>query len=193
MDWKKTKFWLVPVGVLSGLLVWQRIASTQDFAAAPEPVARWQGGPPTRTLTDGNEIFHKGFWRRPYAEDEVLHGERHEWSDAQGLVKWEWFLMVKASPALLKDLLDDRFFRLMPVSSLARPPQAPPWFDFVPGEVYVLQSRSSRLRLIIRNSDQMLYATDSGQGFAKGAVLPDPPMPAFPVPGRLPKGSPPGP
>lgn len=193
MDWKKTKFWLLPVGVLSGLLVWQRIAPGQDSAAALDPAVRWQGEPPTRTLTDGNEIFHKAFWRRPSAEDEVLHGERHEWSDAQGLVKWEWFLVVKASPALLKDLLDDRFFRLMPESSLARPPQAPAWFNFAPGGVYVFQSRSSRLRLIIRNSDQMLYATDSGQGFTEGAVLADPPMPSVPVPGRLPKGSPPGP
>jgi len=191
MNLKKSMFWLLPVCGLAGLLAWQWRSPRRDAAAAPEPLSRWQGAPPTRTLTDGREIFYKAFWRQPSAEDEILHGERHEWSDADGLVKWQWFLVVKASPALLKDLRDDNLFGLVPGSSLARPAQAPAWFTFLPGEVSILQSRNSGLRLIFSHSDNTLYATDSGAGFTKGAALADPPPPVVPLSGRIPQGSPP--
>ena len=57
----------------------------------PGPIA-WQQGAPTDTVTDSEEIFKRAFWRRPGNDDHIQHAERHEWRDAAGLERWQWFL-----------------------------------------------------------------------------------------------------
>ena len=66
---------------------------------------------------DPVKIFQRACWASPTSEDTILHAERREWSDAEGVLKWEWFLVVEPSPALLKRLRDDNVFGLVPVTS----------------------------------------------------------------------------
>jgi hypothetical protein len=157
-------------------------------AAAPakSSAIAWRQEAPTTTVTDSEEIFKRAFWRRPSSEDEILHAERHEWRDGDGLQRWQWFLVVKASAQLIKDLRDDNAFGLVPGSESSLNPEAPNWFVFKPGDFSVFRSPHSGMRLMFSKTDSTLYATDSGRGFTKGA--PEPVKPAAPVSasGRLP-------
>jgi hypothetical protein len=160
----------------------------------PGPIA-WQQGAPTDTLTDSEEIFKRAFWRRPGNDDHIQHAERHEWREAAGLERWQWFLVVRASPELIKHLRDDNAFGLVPASVVPVVSEAPAWFRFKPEDVTVLQARHAGMRLMFSKSDNTLYATDSGRGFTKGA--PEPVEPAAPLsapaPGCLPTTPPPTP
>ncbi len=138
-------------------------------------------------------IFQRALWASPTSEDKILHAERREWKDADGVQKWQWFLVVEPSAALLKRLRDDNAFGLTPapaVSSLSAPPE---WFDFKSDEVSVLKSPQSKLQLIFSKNHHTLYATDAGLGFRAGAPEPPQPAPQAPVPGRLPPTHPPRP
>jgi len=176
---------------LLGWLVWQGLAFRRPpVVVVADPIA-WQSGPPTQTLTDGEEIFKKAFWRKPAAGDVILQAERHEWSDAAGLLRWQWFLVVKASPELVKYLRDENVFGLVPAETAAAVAEAPSWFQYEPGEVTILQGPGSGLRLMFSKTGDLLYATAAGRGFTRGAPEPAPPVQGAPVPGRLPPTSPP--
>ena len=144
-------------------------------------------------MTDAEEIFKKAFWRRPSPADQIQHAERHEWRDADGLERWQWFLVVSASPELIKYLRDDNAFGLVPASAAPVVSEAPAWFRFKPEEVTVLQAPYAGMRLIFSKSDNTLYATDSGRGFTKGAPEPPPSTQGAQAPGRIPNSPPPKP
>lgn len=44
---------------------------------------------PTTTLSDPVAVFQRAFWKRPAADDKILHAERREWSGADGVQKWQ--------------------------------------------------------------------------------------------------------
>jgi hypothetical protein len=173
------------------LLTWLAVARFGPWAAAKPRGIAWRQGAPTNTVTDSEEIFKRAFWRRPGKDDEILHAERHEWRDGDGLQRWQWFLVVKASPQLIKDLRDDNAFGLVPGAAGTLNPEAPSWFVFKPDEFSIFQSPHAGMRLIFSKTDNVLYATDSGRGFTKGA--PEPAKQAAPptASGRLPTTPPP--
>ena len=153
--------------------------------------------PPTQIENDPVKIFQRAFWASPTPEDEILHAERREWIDSDNVQKWQWFLVVKPSPALLKRLRDDNAFGLMPAAAANLPSDAPEWFAFNKDEVSVLKSLQAQLQLIFSKDHHTLYATDSGLGFRAG--VPEPVRPSPPsstsraIPGRLPSTHPPRP
>jgi hypothetical protein len=158
----------------------------------PSPEGAMSGA--NSVQNDPVKIFQRAFWASPTSEDTILHAERREWSDGEGILKWEWFLVVEPSPALLKRLRDDNVFGLVPVTSAAAIGNAPGWFRFDTGDVSVLKSPHGRLQLIFSRNYRTLYATDAGLGFTKGAPEPVRPAPQqAPVPGRLPMTPPPRP
>jgi hypothetical protein len=150
--------------------------------------------PPTATLTDATEIFRKAFWKSPGAEDRILHAERREWSDDQGVAKWQWFIVLHPSPELVKYVREDNAFGLVRLESPRPVEQAPAWFRFDPAEVEVMGAPRSNLQFIFSNSGNLLFAAHSGGGFTRGAA---PPSPSAPPPprhdGRLPRTPPPNP
>jgi hypothetical protein len=177
------------------LLTWLAVSQFGPLDSAAVSAKRsqiaWRKGPPTKMVTDAEEIFKRAFWRRPENDDELLHAVRHEWNDADGLQRWQWFLVVKASPKLIKDLRDDNAFGLVPGSSVSRNPEAPNWFMFKPDDFSIFRSPHSGMRLMFSKTDNTLYATDSGRGFTKGAPEPAKPLPQASTPGRLPTTLPP--
>ena len=179
----KPRSWILLSLVAGALIVawigWQMSAG-RSSEAAPEAGTSVVGGsePPTKTVTDTVEIFKRAFWRRPAPEDEILHAERQEWSDAEGLQRWRWFLVVKASPALVKNLREENAFGLLPSEPVPPPGDAPGWFAFQAGDFELLQSPDRSMRLFFSKSDNTLYAT---------------PAQTTPTTGRLPTTSPPNP
>jgi hypothetical protein len=164
-----------------------------DSSAAPSKLSQidWSEGAPTNTLTDSEEIFKRAFWRRPGADDRILHAERHEWRDTEGLQRWQWFLVVIASPELIKYLRDDNAFGLVPASAARVLSESPAWFSSKPEDVTVMQSSHAGMCLMFSKSDNTLYATDSGRGFTKGAPESPPPTQGAQTPGRIPTSPPP--
>lgn len=151
--------------------------------------------PPTATLTDATEIFQKAFWKSPTAGDRILHAERREWSDEDGVTKWQWFIALHPSPELLRYVREENAFGLTRLESPRPVDRAPAWFRFDPAEVEVMGAPQSNLQFIFSDSGNLLYAAHSGGGFTRGAAAPsrsDAP-PASRVSGRLPQTPPPNP
>ena len=180
--------------VLTPVLAWLAWPVGEKPEAPPlSESINWQGASPTLTMTDAEEIFKKAFWRRPTSVDQIQHAERHEWRDADGLERWQWFLVVNASPELSKYLRDDNPFGLVAASEAPIVTEAPSWFQFKRKEVTVLQSRHAGMRLMFSKSNNTLYATDSGRGFTKGAPEPSSTSQGAQPPSRIPNSPPPKP
>jgi hypothetical protein len=191
---KKLRFIWVPLFVLLPWLGWRWMGALRTAHVDKPSVATSKGDEPTKIENDPVKIFQRAFWASPTSEDNILHAERREWSDADGVLKWEWFLVVEPSPALLKRLRDDNAFGLIPVTSAAAIRNAPGWFRFDADEVSVLKSPQAKLQLIFSKNLRKLCATDSGLGFRRSAPEPIKPTPQqAPVPGRLSTTLPPRP
>ncbi len=150
--------------------------------------------PPLNVTSDPVKIFQKAFWRSPAADDEILHGERREWLGPDGLEKWQWFLVVKPSPGLVKYLRDDNAFGLVTADAMPEIVDPPAWFAFKTPEVRRMKAPTANLMFIFSKSGNLLYATDSGGGFRPG--LPEPGKAVREGPtssGRLPATPPPNP
>ena len=159
-------------------------------APADPPVSQRPPTPAAVTIEPA-ELFRRAFWQRPGTGDKILHAERREWTDADGLKRWQWFLVVEPSPELVKYLREDNAFGLVPGSAGSLNPEPPSWFVFKPDEFSIFRSPHSGMRLMFSKTENLLYATDSGQGFTKGA--PEPAKKAAPpsASGRLPTTPPP--
>ncbi len=160
--------------------------------SASRPVT--QQPAPNAVITDPVDVFQKAFWRRPTAEDRIVNAERREWSDENGISKWEWFIKVEASPSLIQYLREENAFGLVPGAAVPSLENAPSWFKFSSAHVDVLGAPSGNLRFVFSKTDNTLNATDSGGGFHPGAPespqIPQTPTPATEA-GRLPNSPPP--
>ncbi|MEI6656487.1 MAG: hypothetical protein WCP45_17125 [Verrucomicrobiota bacterium] len=180
-----------------GWLGWRVLDSRREPSRDPASSPRWKTAAPTSIENEPVKIFQRAFWASPTSEDQILHAERREWKDADGVQKWQWFLVVEPSAALLKRLRDDNAFGLVPAATVAEIVAAPEWFAFNKDEVSVLKSLQAQLQLIFSKDHHTLYATDSGLGFRAG--VPEPVRPSPPsstsraIPGRLPSTHPPRP
>ena len=167
-------------------LGWQWLDGRRQLPLDEPSVISWMGDPPTKVENEPVKIFQRAFWASPTEDDRILHAERREWRDGDGLQRWQWFLVVKASTQLIKNLRDDNAFGLVPGSAISLNPEAPNWFVFKPAEFSIFQSPHSGMRLMFSKTDNTLYATDSGRGFTKGAPEPFKQAAPSPAPGRLP-------
>ena len=121
------------------------------------------------TSTDPTLVFQKAFWRRPDSADKILHAERREWSgQGKDVREWQWFLAVNPSPNLAEWLKTNPFS--LPVSNdLYKYEEAAPkpdWFpnDFAGFEIH--KAPQGRFVLLFSAEKNLLYAMDSGAGFA---------------------------
>jgi hypothetical protein len=174
-------------------LGWQWLDGRRQPPLDEPSVISWMGDPPTKVENEPVKIFQRAFWASPTGDDRILHAERREWSNAEGTQKWQWFLVVKPSPTLIKRLRDDNAFGLTAAPSAADIANAPQWFAFDASESVVMKSPVSNMQLIFSKDGKSLHATDSGLGFRPGAPEPAKPAPppSAPAPGRLPMTPPP--
>ncbi|MES2568918.1 MAG: hypothetical protein V4710_02555, partial [Verrucomicrobiota bacterium] len=132
-----------------------------------------------KTVTEEREVFQRAFWRRPASDDRIVHAERREWSDAQGVTRWQWFLAVEPGAALLQWLAEDPFS----LSKTAEPhlpaggATPPEWFPRELGAFAAEQKGSGEFLLLRDRNKNLLFATDAGFGFKAGAKVAAPGLP----------------
>jgi len=144
---------------------------------ATAPVA--DSAPAPRASFTPEEVFRRAFWRHPAPSDRLVHAERVEPVDAAGEVRsWRWFLAVHPGAELLAALRSPEAFGLRRIQSgsdgRAAPfvVDAPPaWFPerVDPLAWEVLQAPGGGMTVLYRASDNLLFATDRGRGFAPPA------------------------
>jgi len=186
-------FLVIVAAVALALVGWRLVPPDRSDSSARSHVTDESHVPPTTTNTDPTEVFQKAFWKRPTAADRILHAERREWEDADGVSKWQWCIEVEPSPALLKHLREDNAFGLLAGNRI--PWEAPAdWFPKSADGFTVMQSVNGSMTLLFGASGDRLYATSAGGGFRPGL-----PAPALPEPvqtadaGRIPLTPPPNP
>lgn len=186
------------VVVVAGL-VW---AFLPESATPPPPappssvIKKTAAEPPTKTITDGPVLFQRAFWKKATAADKILHAERREWGEGEGLKKWQWFLVVEPSPELLKYLREENAFGITPATAIPAAEGTPDWFAYQEADVETLRTRTGSMRVSFHRTKPLIYATAFGAGFTPGAkeAATKPAKPATTeLAGRLPRTSPPTP
>jgi hypothetical protein len=166
------------------------LASPKADPSERSPVSKL--APPTSTVTDPAQVFQKAFWKRPTAEDQILHAERREWQDKDGLSKWQWFIAVKPSPALVDHLITDNAFMLVKAAK-PLPTDLPEWFQPPAEAVTTYTNPNGTFHILWDKEKNLLQATDSGSGFRPGAPEPARAITTSQPEGRLPTTPPPRP
>lgn len=143
---------------------------------------------------DPVKIFQRAFWASPTSEDKILHAERREWADQAGISRWQWFLVVDASPGLRHRLREENAFGLSAAPAPPpRDPEAPLWFTFDPEAVDAFHNPRSHMQILYSKTGSTLFATDSGDGFRPGAPEPNAKATGPSSAGRFPSTPPPRP
>lgn len=164
-----------------------------DIALIPPPAV-----PPAGELTataNQEAVFKRAFWRRPAADDLIKNAVLEEWQqDGSGVSRWQWFIEVEPSQDLKAWLQQRNPFSLakkvtaqLPVGATA----APAWFPTTARGFDIYQSADARTSLLFSLEENVLFATASGHGFAKGAADPAKPIVKIGTTGRLPLTPPP--
>jgi hypothetical protein len=179
--------------ILPVLLIAALAAAAWFLFRAQRPAA-----PPETTPAESLEksfppelVFRRAFWRRPAPDDRILHADRREWSDAQGVTRWQAFLAVEPGPAL-REWLATNPFSLATVPSPAREiPNPPDWFPKNLDGFTIQKSPVGNTAILTAAGGSPVYFTDHGKGFARPAETPIPAPPANPPANRLPNAPPP--
>lgn len=173
-----------------GFIGWRMASPEKTSDRSHTTSLTYNSPPPTTTLTDPTEVFQKAFWKHPTPEDDILRAERKEWADNNGLSKWQWFLSVKPSAALVEHLITQNAFMLR----RSEPPSKLPEGFPESAKGYEAYTNASGAFLILWDKEEnLLHATDSGSGFRPGAPEPVKAVVTTPPEGRLPVTPPPNP
>jgi hypothetical protein len=121
-------------------------------------------------------VFQRLFWRRPSPGDRILQAATRTLSGAPAQASVRWYLLVEPSPELVRYLREENAFGLSAGRAGPVLEQAPEWFAFDASEVDVLRGVPGGMVLAFNRSSGLLYATDTGAGFA-ASVEPPPPAP----------------
>lgn len=190
---------LVAAGIAVVVLVlgpWPRAPQEERAGSAHLPPPEAHPAGELTTITDQEAVFKRAFWRRPEADDHIVHAEYLEWSEEGDVSRWQWCIEVEPSKALT-DWLKERH----PISSVATDakkvraglPAPPEWFPTSTQAYELRQSADGQMCLLFSQERKVLFATASGYGFTKDTPAPVKPMASIAPPGRLPRTPPPKP
>lgn len=159
----------------------------------PVPAVAPQGE--LKATTDTEAIFKRAFWRRPGKGDLIRNAVLSEWLDEGAEVsRWQWFIEIEPSPGLNQWLRQDNPFALIRSEARQLPAgaaAAPAWFPRSAQGLEIHQSGDGGMSLLFCEDRNVLYATGSGYGFAKGAAAPARTVVSVESGGRLPRTPPP--
>ncbi|GAA5117680.1 hypothetical protein JIN84_17025 [Luteolibacter yonseiensis] len=158
------------------LIVTTAVILRKSLEPTPQPkpaptVSKEDDGTKLVTTTDPALVFQKAFWRRPAADDRILHAERREWSSQDGVKKWQWYIAVSPGPQLLAWLKTNPF-SLSDVRSAGRFENRPGWFPEETHGYQIQRNAEGRFTVMLSTDGRHLYATDSGQGFTAPEIAP---------------------
>ena len=169
-----------------------RIGPSED---APKSAAK-SLPPPTSTNTNVTEVFQRAFWKRPTENDKILHAERREWADGDGVDRWQWFIAVDPSVELARYLNEQNPFSMSAPKDVVVLPaeQVPEWFPKSADGFTVQQTADRQMIFLFELDSGRLFAASQGRGFAKAAEVPvATPKTSAQAQGRLPTTPPPTP
>ena len=161
-------------------------------AMRPAPSAQAVSGEALQKNFPPDVVFARAFWRSPAADDRILHAERLEWSDAEGVTRWQAFLAVAPGPAL-KEWLGSNPFSLVPAPDLElNIPNSPAWFPKNTAQFTIQKGLFGQMVMLTASGGSPVYLTDQGKGFARPATTQTPQStPSEKIPNRLPNAPPP--
>jgi hypothetical protein len=180
--------------LLLGLSLGWWVVCFRDRGEPSSPAPVPEAGPPPRVpsppvpplpVTGGDRdqaetgfppelVFARVFWRRPDAGDRILHAERREWSDGDGVTRWQVFLAVEPGPALAEWLATNPF-SLVTVTALERDiPDPPPWFPKPAAAGLLQQSPVGNLVVMTASGGRTVFVSDHDRGFSRPVPVPAP-------------------
>jgi len=125
-------------------------------------------------------IFHQDkFSPGHFGGDLILHADRHEWSEPEGLTRWRFFLAVHPGPEL-RQWLATNPFSLATAANLSRDiPDRPDWFPSTAAGHTLQQSITGNLIILTSTFDGAVYLADHGKGFNRPARISSNPGPGL--------------
>ena len=168
----KRKCWWIAGSTLAVALCLLVVYSSHRPPVPPAGMTADAGdGTSVFSIEDPKIVFKKAFWRHPGEEDQILHAERREWSTADGVGRWQWFIEVRPGAAM-KEWLATNPFGLAPTKGSVEISGggAPPWFSiFGPGRE-IFQKQGGGFTLFYSTDGTRVFAMDSGYGFTQAAT-----------------------
>lgn len=147
------------------IIAWQR----RELEPAPAAVPQVVDGGTLKTSADPAEIFQRAFWKRPGAEDKILHAERREWvSETSGVRQWQWFLMLEPPAGFVSAQLER--FSLKTGSWTPGRTAMPAWFQKAVQPGTATHTSPDGALTLIAMADGRVLATGTGKGFAAPAM-----------------------
>lgn len=169
----KRYLWAAAVLVLAvGISAWAVLkAKNRSESDAPQ-VVRLDAGETLEESWPAEEVFRRAFWRNPTSSDRIVHAIRQERSALDGVNHWAWFVMLHPGEDLLSALKNPSTFDLISTENPRKwePSELPlpKWFtpkSSAGWEIY--QHPVQPLTLFYQPEENLLFASDYGQGFAR--------------------------
>jgi hypothetical protein len=144
----------------------------KPVVAPPVTSSIAEDGSSVFSIQDPKVVFKKAFWRHPGEDDQILHAERREWSTADGVGRWQWFIEVHPGTAM-KEWLVTNPFSLAPARSDVEISGggAPPWFTISKPGRKIFQKQGGGFTLFYSADGTRVFAMDSGYGFATATTV----------------------
>lgn len=162
----------VLLATLAGALIWWLLTSR---TVEPPRVAGPPPGPPV-AQADGTflqenfpaeEIFRRTLWRHPGAGDRILEARRREWSDPDGVSRWEVYLAFEAGPETARWLATNPFGLTSASAAPAAFTNAPAWFPREPLGLELLAAPGGKFVQLNDPETNRIYIASSGGGFTR--------------------------
>jgi hypothetical protein len=155
--------------ILAGALLLALGAWFTFQAARPVTPTKEVSGEALQKNFPPDVVFARAFWRSPATDDRILHAERWEWSDADGVTRWQAFLEVAPGSAL-QEWLASNPFSLVSSPDLDSDIQNPPtWFPNNTAHFTIQKAPFGQMVILTAPGGSPVYFTDQGRGFARPA------------------------
>jgi len=157
--------------LLAFVVLRQKTPKVRSLEPLPSPLVPVAPVETLATTLDSVAVFHRALWRRPQPDDTILNAQRRDWSDAEGVTHWDWFLAISPGPQLQAWFATNPFSLQkvsQPRSSHLRDlAQAPAWFpkDFVNLDVF--EALSGNFLLVVDPETKGIFLSDSGGGLTR--------------------------
>jgi len=113
------------------------------------------------------EVFRRTLWRHPGAGDRIIEAQRREWSDPDGVTRWEVYLAFEAGPETVRWLATNPFGLSAASAAPAAFANAPTWFPREPQGLELLAAPDGKFVQLSDPKTGRTYIASSGGGFTR--------------------------
>ena len=148
---------------------------TYDTADAETVSSSIDNGLTLNTTSNAEAVFRRAFWKHPSTDDKIMNATRYEWSDADGVAQWAWYLETELSSAMEDYLFGQNAFNLTRQESWNVPSSdaLPDWFPRSAEGYEVHASRGVEMVMLRDIDSGKVFAYSNGGGFSKSYKVPE--------------------